>query len=120
MTEKKNLGSGPRPHIAELGLAETSADGVDPALIDQEMKRNRFRFEYCYEKELVHSPDLHGKVIAKFTIRGDGTVAESTASGVHVEVDTCVAEKIKTLRFPKPKARRPSRVTLPIEFTWPY
>jgi hypothetical protein len=55
----------------------------------------------CYERELVHKPDLKGTVVVRFMIAPDGSVAKSVAAGMEQSVADCVASVVKTIRFPK-------------------
>ncbi len=92
-----------------------SVDGpLDKAIIRRYVKRNLNKIQYCYERELQAHPDLKGTVTAKFVIGPDGLVATSEASGL-AGVDTCIAEVIKGIEFPKPKG---SKVTVVYPFTF--
>jgi hypothetical protein len=47
---------------------------LDRAQIDEVVKRHLSAIRYCYQRELQREPELAGKVVAKFTIGGDGSV----------------------------------------------
>lgn len=79
---------------------------LDKEIIRRVIKQHLAQIRYCYEKELVTSPGLFGKVATKFTISAGGTVqsasvAQSTLK--NAEVERCITAKIRTWRFPKPK-----------------
>jgi len=75
---------------------------IDKAVVRKVVREHFEALRYCYEATLLANPDIAGTVIAKFTIGIDGTVQEVTASGVHPDVETCVALKVRGFRFPKP------------------
>lgn len=56
----------------------------------------------CYETALQQQPDLAGTVVATFTIAPDGRVAHASASGLHPDVEGCIAARISTWKFPSP------------------
>jgi len=75
-------------------------------IIRRVIKQHLAQIRYCYEKELVRSPGIFGKVATQFIISGQGTVssakvAQSTLDNAAVE--RCITQKIRTWRFPKPK-----------------
>lgn len=79
---------------------------LDKEIIRRVIKEHIAQIRYCYEKELVRSPGLFGKVATSFTIGGDGhvqsaSVTESTLK--NDEVERCITAKIRTWEFPKPK-----------------
>lgn len=64
------------------------------------------QIRYCYEKELVRTPGLFGKVDSRFTISASGWVERAEVSHSTIgsgEVERCIISKIRTWRFPKPK-----------------
>jgi hypothetical protein len=70
----------------------------------------------CYETLLLGDPTLEGRVLARFKVGIDGTVSDATATGVHPALETCVAEKIRKFRFPKPDGAASVEVTYPLLF----
>lgn len=84
----------------------TIMGSLDKELIRRVIKQHLAQIRYCYEKELVRSPGLFGKVATNFTISADGrvqsaSVSESTLK--NAEVERCITAKIRTWKFPKPK-----------------
>ncbi|MBF0312669.1 MAG: AgmX/PglI C-terminal domain-containing protein [Oligoflexia bacterium] len=81
-------------------------DGLDPDVIAAIIKRYLPQIQHCYESQLVHHPNIQGKVVVKFSIIHDGSVgkaaiAESTLKDPPTE--KCIIEKILKWNFPKPK-----------------
>lgn len=84
----------------------TIMGSLDKEIIRRVIKQHLAQIRYCYEKELVRSPGLFGKVATRFTISANGrvqsaSVAQSTLK--NSEVERCITAKIRTWKFPKPK-----------------
>jgi hypothetical protein len=93
--------------------------GYDRSKVARTLKANDFKFRYCYETQLLVKPNLTGVVTAEFSIEAaTGRVTESAASGVDPVVATCVADLIKTIRFPaQASAREIVRISYPFHFS---
>ena len=79
---------------------------LDKEIIRRVIKAHINQIKYCYEKELVRSPGLFGKVNMEFTITAKGGVRESKVKQStlnNAEVERCIGAKIRTWKFPKPK-----------------
>jgi hypothetical protein len=79
---------------------------LDKELIRRVIEAHKAQIRYCYEKELVRSPGLFGKVEMEWTIGADGLVKDSKPKAStmnNAEVERCIAAKIRTWEFPKPK-----------------
>ncbi|HUQ05121.1 MAG TPA: AgmX/PglI C-terminal domain-containing protein [Kofleriaceae bacterium] len=111
-------GYGPGVHDApSVSIGQPAAVGdLDKAIIRRYIKRNIPKITYCYEKQLLVKPKLEGTVTAQFFISPSGAVASSNASGVDVEVASCVAAVIKSIEFPKPKGGGGVQVNYPFNF----
>jgi len=109
---------GMRGHTAAvptLALGAPQVQGsIDRAIIRRYLRRNLQRLQYCYEKELLAKPAIAGAISVRFLIGPTGTVGEATATGVDPEVSTCVADVIKSIRFPAGGA--PVMIVYPITF----
>ncbi len=106
----------------EVGIAAdeaTVSGSLDKELIRQVIQRNRGQIRYCYESLLNRFPKLGGKVAIRFTIASEGnvvtsSVAQSTAG--NSELEQCVAGRVRTWAFPKPKGGGSVVVTYPFIF----
>jgi TonB family protein len=92
---------------------------LDKELIRQVIQRNRGQIRFCYESQLTKYPKLSGKVAVKFVINAEGKVvssdvAQSTAG--NAELESCVAGRVRTWQFPKPKGGGVVIVTYPFIF----
>lgn len=97
-----------------------TSDGVDRGVIQSVIKRHLPQIRYCYEKVLIRSPTLFGKVATRFVIASNGQVqsAEITESTLgDAEVERCVVAKIQTWRFPRPRGEGIVVVRYPFVFT---
>ena len=107
----------------EIGLGPEKPQvtgSIDPELIRKVVHDHRAQIRTCYETQLTAKPSLSGKLISAWTIDQSGTVTEAHTqeSTMHDHnVETCVAAKIKTWRFPIPKGGGEVFVTYPFIFT---
>jgi hypothetical protein len=103
--------------VPQVHIGQPSAVGdLDKAIIRRYIKRNINKIQYCYEKELLAKPGLHGTVSTQFFISPAGTVPQATASGVDGTVSSCVADVLKGIEFPKPKGGGGVQVNYPFTF----
>jgi len=106
----------------DVGIAADEATvtgSLDKELIRQVIARNRGQIKYCFESLLNRYPKLGGKVAIRFTIASEGnvvtsSVAQSTAG--NSELEQCVAGRVRTWAFPKPKGGGSVVVTYPFIF----
>jgi TonB family protein len=77
-------------------------------------------FRECYEAGLARNRTIGGRVLVKFRIDPDGTVAQAEDIGSDLPdkvVVACVVDGYRTLRFPKPAGDGPVTVIYPISFS---
>jgi TonB family protein len=106
----------------DVGIAAeeaTVSGSLDKELIRQVIQRNKGQIRFCYESLLNRFPKLGGKVSIRFTIASEGnvvtsTVAQSTAG--NADLEQCVAGRVRTWSFPKPKGGGSVVVTYPFIF----
>jgi hypothetical protein len=104
-----------RPETMKLG--EVTSGGYDKALIRRYIKKKRERLRYCYEKQLLVDRSIEGTITSVFVINDQGSVISSNASGMgNTAVETCVAETVKSIVFPKPAEGGMHKVTYPFHF----
>lgn len=92
---------------------------LDKSIIDRIVKQSLPQIRYCYEKELSKNPNLKGKLVIKFTISKDGSVAEASPKSSTLGnpiVENCVAQRFLRMRFPAPKGGGIVIVSYPFVF----
>ncbi len=108
----------------EVDIGITSSEPTVMGSLDKELIRkvihaNRGQIRFCYESQLNRFPKLEGKVAIKFVISPTGSVASSSVASTTVgnpELETCVAGRVRTWMFPKPKGGGVVIVTYPFIF----
>jgi hypothetical protein len=101
-----NMGKKSERDINITAGTPTIMGSLDKELIRKVIEAHKAQIRYCYEKELVRTPGLFGKIDMEWTIGGDGLVKDSkpkTSTMNNPEVERCIAQKIRTWEFPKPK-----------------
>jgi len=117
----------PSPAAAEAGAssapAASSASEAPPGPLSKEAIRGVIRSWYpeikgCYERAFRDDQSLRGKVIARFMINEDGSVASVDMSESTLrkqDVIDCVGKLFELMRFPKPDNGM-VLITYPLEF----
>lgn len=78
---------------------------LDKELIRRVVQTHLAQIKYCYERELLRTPGLFGRVVMKWVINGEGVVTQAQTAETQLRnanVESCIATRIKTWRFPKP------------------
>ena len=97
----------------------TVMGSLDEESVRQVIHRNRNQVRYCYERELVRTPGLRGKLAVKFVIGADGSVQSAVIGDSDLgstAVEGCVTAKVRTWVFPKAKGGGIVVVTYPFVF----
>ncbi len=84
----------------------TILGSLDPEIIRRIVREHGGQIRYCYETELTRTPGLYGKIVMKWVINGEGKVMQATKAESQMNnanVENCLASRIKTWVFPKPK-----------------
>jgi len=108
---------------SEIGLGPGKPEvqgSIDPELIRRVVHDHRAQIRTCYETQLTVKPSLAGKLVSAWTIDQSGVVTEAHTQESTLRdhaVENCVAQKIKTWRFPIPKGGGEVFVTYPFIFT---
>jgi len=91
--------------IATVGGDPMVMGALDKSIIDREIKRHMNGIRYCYQRELQKNPKLAGKVVQRFAIAKDGSVAAAytkASSLANKTAESCIEGRIKRIRFPAP------------------
>jgi len=108
--------------IIEPGQTDTNKPRkgfLDKAVIQRVVKRHINEIKYCYEKELVRTIGLKGKIIVSWLIKSDGKVSDVKISKTTLKserVESCIIKKIKRWIFPKPKGGGDVKIKYPFNF----
>ncbi|WP_408889823.1 adventurous gliding motility protein GltG [Myxococcus faecalis] len=106
----------------DVGITSSDPEvmgSLDKELIRKVIQANRAQIRYCYESMLNRFPKLGGKVAVKFVITATGSVASSSvaqSTAGNAELETCVAGRVRTWKFPEPKGGGVVVVTYPFIF----
>jgi hypothetical protein len=82
------------------------AGTLDPEIIRRIVRDHAGAVRYCYERELVRSPSLYGKIVMKWVINAEGKVVSAQASDSQMKnanVESCLSTRIRTWQFPAPR-----------------
>lgn len=94
----------------------TVAGGIDKAIIQRVIRRHLPRIRTCYERQLTKEPALEGRVIVKFAIGPSGDVMTAVASGIHPDIERCIGNAFRAMKFPAPKSAGTVTVSYPLVF----
>ena len=89
---------------------------LDKAVITRVIRAHEAQVRYCYERRLMTTPGLAGRVSLRFAVAADGRVSSVTIDNdtVHdTELTACLVSRAKTWRFP-------SHPGTAVVFTWPW
>jgi hypothetical protein len=92
---------------------------LDAEIIRRIVREHASQIRYCYETELTRTPGLLGKIVMKWIINGEGRVMQAQVAETQMKnanVENCLATKIKTWTFPKPKGGGMVVVNYPFVF----
>ncbi|WP_257461426.1 TonB family protein [Archangium lipolyticum] len=125
-TGESDYGNGParvgQKQGVTVGLAAEEpqvSNPLDRDLIRRVIQLNRSQVRFCYESLLNRFPALSGKVAVRFIISAEGTVASSEVSqstAGNIDLEKCVAGRVRGWVFPKLKGGGSVTVTYPFIF----
>ncbi len=104
--------------LAWASILVIAGCALDKASIRRVVHHHQNDVRFCYEKELVRTPDLNGRVMIWFIIGGSGQVVESVVQSSTTNnptVDQCIADAVRRWAFPKPKGGGFATVAYPFE-----
>lgn len=64
------------------------------------VRQNRDGVLACYQKRRAVDRTAAGIVETNFTIELDGSVMHASAMGIHPDVESCIVEVIRSIKFP--------------------
>ncbi len=100
-----------------IRIAQPVVSGsLDTTMVRRHIKRHINQITYCYERELLARPTLHGVMTTQFTIAETGSVLAATATGFDDQVGACIADVIKSIEFPAARGGGLIRVNYPFTF----
>lgn len=102
-----------------LGREALVEGGLDRDLIADVINRHMGQFRFCYEQGLQGTPGLAGRVAVRFTIGGNGSVRTAGIDNSTMNssvVESCVVNRMKSLKFPLPEGGVDVKVSYPFMF----
>lgn len=119
--ERCFVGHRPATENADGGTAAPDAGPAIPSGLDREVVARIVRghtaeVRSCYER---HTRRWSGRVLARFTVAPDGTVAQSQIESTTLEspdAEACIGRSICRWTFPKPAGGQPAVVAFPWRF----
>jgi len=107
---------------ADISITQSDPEvtgSMDPELIRRVVRSHHDQLKYCYDNALTRNPKLTGKVSVRWIITEAGTVASSNVVSSTTntpDLDRCIAGRVLTWIFPKPKGGGVAVVTYPFVF----
>jgi len=98
----------------------TTRGNLDRDIIRRIVRRHINEVKYCYDQALTHNPKLDGRLVAQFTIAGNGQVIASikqSSTLASPQVEMCVVNAIKRWEFPAPTGGGLAIVSYPFTFS---
>lgn len=93
--------------------------GLDRDQINAVIQRNLGQVRFCYENALQVNSKLAGRVAVRFVISPVGDVSVAKVAHTSLEsskVESCIVNKLKAWKFPKPRGNVAVKVTYPFNF----
>ena len=120
-------GKGTRAGVNGQGKSLVSMDtpgaAVDEGLTKDEVgeviHKHLSEVRYCYESAMIRTPDIEGKLMAAFTIGGNGVVKTADVQQSTLpdpRLDDCIIRRLMTWKFPNPRGGVEVKVSYPFLF----
>lgn len=113
------LGGKKNATIIAGGEGEEFLGNIDRDAIRRVINENRRQFQACYERVLNKRPDLFGKVSLQWDIDNDGRAQNVRVKGTtlnNAEVEQCMVNRLRALKFPDSPLGKLAAVTYPFVF----
>ncbi|MCC6334395.1 MAG: TonB family protein [Myxococcales bacterium] len=101
---------------ASTPAAAVKGGGLEKHVISAVIRENSNRVKHCYELALDRNPEAEGKVAVAFVIGPTGDVSSaviSESAGEDPELERCIVERVRFMKFPPPMGGGEVRVTFP-------
>lgn len=111
-------GNAPRPVI--LAPTPIVQGSMDRGLVRREVRRNINQIRFCYDQGLARDASLAGRITVEFTIGTTGVVTTAsvlTSTMGDTQVEQCVVERVRRMRFPAPNGGGTVSVRYPFTFS---
>ena len=102
-----------------LGREALVEGGLDRDLIADVINRHMGQFRFCYEQGLQGTPGLAGRIAVRFVIGAQGQVRTAGIDNSTMNssmVESCVVNRMKSLKFPLPEGGVDVKVSYPFMF----
>lgn len=89
--------------VENVGGEAIILGSLDKSLIDAVVRRHLNQVQYCYQRQLQRDPGLGGRLVVRFVIAADGSVAQAEIAESDLgneAVERCVAERFLRFTFP--------------------
>ncbi len=117
------LGSGKSSGTSDIGSLDTNSFDVEGGLDKETVRRviagYRGQIRVCYDKALLMQPSLKGRVVYRWGISPQGPVTSvvvQSSSLTSKQLESCVLEVIRGMKFPTAPNGRPTTVIYPFQF----
>ena len=105
-----------RPNHVSVTIGEISTtEGLSKEAIQKVLNPQLPPIERCYEKALDKKPNVRGEVIYRLIVNSNGKVIKVILVSSKLNnkgLETCILQKIKEWKFPKPELRGDVTLTL--------
>ena len=101
------------------GDFSVAGGGLDRETVRRIINAYRSQIRTCYERALISSPNLEGRIVYKWQITPQGAVLSAQIFKTTLDsanLKTCVLEVIENMNFPKAQNGKPTTVIYPFVF----
>ncbi len=112
-----------QPQVRAAGQQDGAEGLPTPEYVEAVAKQQLGGIRACYERELMRSPSLAGKVLVEATIDAKGVVSaariqRSASTLGHASAEACILKAVQRMRFPKVRPDGGVIVRLPLVFSF--
>ncbi len=110
---------GPARVVIDPGNETRVNGGLDKDIVRRVIRSNLNQIRFCYEKELIKTPGLNGRLAVQFVIGGTGVVSTAVIKESSLDspgVESCVTQAVRRWSFPQGRSAGMTMVTYPFVF----